>query len=102
MVGARADGARARRGRRGGGAIGHGEDPPFEADDERAVYAVARQLAHAGCLDREIYDDAHRYLGDAGMVELVSLCGYYTLISFLLNAFAVPLPPDAAPMWAGS
>jgi len=83
-------------------AIGDGEDPPFEADDERAVYAVARQLAHAGCLDREIYDDAHRYLGDAGMVELVSLCGYYTLISFLLNAFAVPLPPDAAPMWAGS
>jgi 4-carboxymuconolactone decarboxylase len=83
-------------------AIGDGEDPPFEADDERAVYAVARQLAHAGGLDRETYDDAHRFLGDAGMVELVSLCGYYTLISFLLNAFAVPLPPDAAPMWAGS
>jgi hypothetical protein len=36
------------------------------------------------------------------MVELVSLCGYYTLISFLLNAFAVPLPPDALPMWAES
>jgi hypothetical protein len=35
-------------------------------------------------------------------VELVSLCGYYTLISFLLNAFAVPLPPDASPMWEGS
>jgi hypothetical protein len=34
------------------------------------------------------------------MVELVSLCGYYTLISFLLNALAVPLPPGAAPMWA--
>jgi hypothetical protein len=36
------------------------------------------------------------------MVELVSLCGYYTLISFLLNAFTVPLPPDALPMRAGS
>jgi hypothetical protein len=23
-------------------AIGRGEDPPFEADDERAIYAVAR------------------------------------------------------------
>jgi hypothetical protein len=30
----------------------------------------------------------------------VSLCGYYTLISFLLNAFTVALPPDALPMWA--
>jgi 4-carboxymuconolactone decarboxylase len=83
-------------------AIGRGEDPPFEADDERAVYTVARQLSHSGRLDQETYDAAHRFLGDAGMVELVSLCGYYTLVSFLLNAFTVPLPPDAAPMWAGS
>ena len=82
-------------------AIGRGADPPFEADDERAVYAVARQLGHSGHLDQETYDAAHRFLGDAGMVELVSLCGYYALVSFLLNAFAVPLPPDAAPMWAG-
>jgi 4-carboxymuconolactone decarboxylase len=80
-------------------AIGRGEDPPFEADDERAVYAVARQLGHSGRLDQDAYDAAHRVLGDAGMVELVSLCGYYTLISYLLNAFAVPLPPGAAPMW---
>ena len=83
-------------------AIGRGEDPPFEADDERAVYAAARQLGHSGRLDQETYDAAHRFLGDAGMVELVSLCGYYTLVSFLLNALVVPLPPDATPMWAGS
>jgi hypothetical protein len=25
-----------------------------------------------------------------------------TLISFLLNAFTVPLPPGTTPMWAGS
>jgi hypothetical protein len=36
------------------------------------------------------------------MVELVSLCGYYTLISFLLNGFEVPLPPGAKPMWEGA
>jgi 4-carboxymuconolactone decarboxylase len=83
-------------------AIGRGEDPPFEADDERAVYAVARQLSDSGRLDQGTYDAAHRFLGDAGMVELVALCGYYTLVSFLLNAFTVPLPPDALPMWAES
>ena len=80
-------------------AIARGEDPPFEADDERAVYSVARQLGRSGRLDQETYDAAHGFLGDAGMVELVSLCGYYTMISFLLNTFAVPLPPGAAPMW---
>jgi hypothetical protein len=33
------------------------------------------------------------------MVELVAICGYYTLISFLLNAFEVPLPDGATPAW---
>jgi 4-carboxymuconolactone decarboxylase len=80
-------------------AIGRGGEPPFEADDERAVYAVARQLSVHGRVDRAAYDAGHAFLGDAGMVELVSLCGYYTLISFLLNAFDVPLPPGAEPMW---
>jgi 4-carboxymuconolactone decarboxylase len=80
-------------------AIGRGEDPPFAADDERAVYAVASQLTQTGQLSQEAYDAAQRLLGDAGVVQLVSLCGYYTAISFLLNAFAVPLPPGAAAQW---
>ena len=81
-------------------AIGRGEDPPFEADDERAVYAVARQLTETGKLSQDSYDAARELLGDEGLVELVTLCGYYTLISFLLNAFDVPLPAGASPQWA--
>jgi 4-carboxymuconolactone decarboxylase len=80
-------------------AIGRGEEPSFAADDERAVYAIARQLTQTGRVSQDAYDAAQRLLGDTGVVELVSLCGYYTLISFLLNAFAVPLPPDVSPQW---
>jgi 4-carboxymuconolactone decarboxylase len=80
-------------------AIGRGADPPFEADDERVVYTVARQLTADGQLDQDAFAAAQRLLGDAGVVELVSLCGYYTLVSFLLNAFTVPLPPGAAATW---
>jgi len=80
-------------------AIGRGDEPPFEADDERIVYQVARELISTGRLSQEAYDAAQRFLGDQGMVELVALCGYYTLISYLLNAFAVPLPPGAVPRW---
>jgi 4-carboxymuconolactone decarboxylase len=78
-------------------AIGRGEDPPFTDGDERTVYLAARQLTDDGQLDAGAYDAAQRLLGDAGLVELVSLCGYYTLISYLLNAFEVPLPPDGTP-----
>lgn len=80
-------------------AIGRADEPPFKAEDERVVYQVARELTSTGRVSQETYDAAHRLLGDQGMVELVSLCGYYTLISFLLNAFAVPLPTDAVPQW---
>jgi 4-carboxymuconolactone decarboxylase len=83
-------------------AIGTGQEPPFIADDERIVHAVATQLARSGRVDAAVYQEAHGLLGDAGMVELVALCGYYTLISFLLNAFDVPVPAGAAPMWPGS
>jgi 4-carboxymuconolactone decarboxylase len=80
-------------------AIGRGGEPPFEADDERVVHEVARQLAETGRVSQEAYDAARRLLPESGLVELVSLCGYYTLISFLLNAFTVPLPPGAQPAW---
>jgi 4-carboxymuconolactone decarboxylase len=84
-------------------AISRGEEPPFgpDAADEQVVYTVARQLVTAGQISPGAYADAQQLLGDAGMVELVSLCGYYSLISFLLNAFSVPLPPGATPVFSG-
>lgn len=83
-------------------AIGRGANPPFAADDELIVYDVARSLASRGYVPQRTYDSGHALLGDTGMVELVALCGYYTLISFLLNAFSVPLPAGEAPMWPPS
>jgi 4-carboxymuconolactone decarboxylase len=80
-------------------AIGRGEDPPFAAEDEHTIYTAAHQLTGTGRLTETAHADARQLLGDAGLVELVSLCGYYTLISFLLNAFAVPLPPGAESQW---
>ena len=83
-------------------AIAAGQDPPFRADDERTVYALARELSQTGRVGQDAYAAAQRLLGDAGLVELVSLCGYYTLISFLLNAFEVPLPPGVPAVWDGA
>lgn len=84
-------------------AIGRGDaEPPFQAEDERVVHAVASKLTAAGQLDQATYEAAHALLGDQGMVELVALCGYYTLVSYLLNAFDVPLPPGARQRWGSA
>lgn len=82
-------------------AIGSGAPPPFASPDERAVYALAQQLTRTGRVDDATYRDAHDYLGDAGLVELVALCGYYATVSYLLNAFQVPLPSGATVRWPG-
>ncbi len=77
-------------------AIARGETPAMP-DDERVVHAVARQLVDDGHVEQATYDAARELLGDRGVVELITLCGYYTLVSFTLNAFDVPLPAGRHP-----
>lgn len=79
-----------------------GEVPAFDRDDERVVYAVATQLLNDRRVTDEVYAEAERLLGEAGMVELVTLIGYYCLISMLLNLFEVPLPPGGVESWPES
>ena len=83
-------------------AIGAGKEPEFTADDERVVHAAARELVLSGRLSPASYAAARDLLGDTGVVELVALCGYYTTISFLLNAFEVPPPTGVEPMWTSA
>ena len=80
-------------------AIRRGDVPAFSDDGERVVHTVAAELVTTGSLGEATYADAERQLGPAALVELVSLCGYYTLVSFTLNAFTVPLPPGVASAW---
>ena len=80
-------------------AIAQGATPALP-DDERMVHAVARQLVDDGHVDQATYAAARQLLGDRGMVELVTLCGYYTLVSFTLNAFEVPLPAGEETIWS--
>ncbi len=76
-----------------------GEVPSFDRDDEQTVYEVATQLLNDRRVNDATYASAESLLGEAGMVELVALIGYYCLISMLLNLFEVPLPGDAEPIW---
>ena len=79
-------------------AIARREQPTLP-DDERLVHDVARQLVDDGHVDQATYDAARQLLGDRGIVEIITLCGYYTLVSFTLNAFDVALPPGEQQTW---
>ena len=73
-------------------AIHRGERPRLSDPVEGAVYALTSALLETGRVDPAAYDEARARLGDGGLVELVTLAGYYTLVAFTLNAFEVPLP----------
>lgn len=72
--------------------------PPSGADAEAlTVHRFACELMDTRRVSEQSYRDVADALGDAGAVELVTLLGYYTLISMVLNAFEVPLPAGEKP-----
>ena len=80
-------------------ALAAGEDPPLTRADEVTVHRVVRGLLDDHRLPDDLYAEAVKLLGEPGLVDLVALAGYYTIVSFVLNAFAVPLPPGHYQRW---
>ena len=72
--------------------------------DQAAGHDVAVQLLRDHRIDDATYQTAVDLLGEGGVIELVTIIGYYCLVSLVLNAFEVPLQagltdpfPDADP-----
>jgi len=63
-------------------------------DDPRAamIYEVAKSLHEGHGLAQGLYDAAIALLGERGVVEIIGLCGYYTMVSMTLNTFEFGLP----------
>ena len=66
--------------------------PEFDDPKGRMIYDVAKSLHEAHGLTKGLYDEAVKLLGERGLVEVIGLCGYYTLVSMTLNAFEFDLP----------
>lgn len=80
-------------------AVADGDEDPPAPDDEALVLSVVRELLRTGRLAAATYEQAQRHLGDAELVELVTAVGYYTLVSFNLNAFEVAPPSSVEARW---
>lgn len=72
-----------------------GRVPKTAAKDERAICEFVRELYKTRRVSEPTYKRVHAFLGDAGMVELVGICGYYAMISMTLNVFRAQLSPEA-------
>ena len=63
----------------------------------QAVYDFSTTLHTTRTVPASLYASAVAALGEQGVVDLVGLLGYYTLVSMTLNAFDIGLPEGEQP-----
>jgi 4-carboxymuconolactone decarboxylase len=73
--------------------------PAFARDDQATVHAVVAELLRSGQVADDVFACAVTAIGEPGIVALVALCGYYSTVSFTLNAFGVDVPPGHEIRW---
>jgi 4-carboxymuconolactone decarboxylase len=66
--------------------------PTFNDPKGRMIYDVAKSLHEGHGLSQALYDEAVKVLTERGVVEVIGLCGYYTMVSMTLNTFQFELP----------
>jgi 4-carboxymuconolactone decarboxylase len=77
-------------------AIARRETPHFPDEKTAVVYDYARAMHETHGVEQALHDRAVAALGERGVVELVGVLGYYTLVSMTLNGFDLGLPDGEA------
>lgn len=78
-----------------------GRRPRAAPRDERAIYDFIKELNDRLRVGDRTYARVKAVLGgDAAMVELVGILGYYALVAMMLNVFRMPPPAGERPPFA--
>jgi 4-carboxymuconolactone decarboxylase len=80
--------------------LARGLRPGEMSVDEAFIYDFVMELQGSKGLSQDTYDTAVDMLGEQGFVELIALVGYFTTMSMILNAAAIPADPasDVPPL----
>jgi 4-carboxymuconolactone decarboxylase len=78
-------------------AIATGKRPNSMDASETAVYNFANELLNTKQVSDPTFKSAVDQFGEHGVVDLVSVMGYYHFVSMILNVDRYPLPPGTKP-----
>jgi 4-carboxymuconolactone decarboxylase len=76
-------------------AIAEGRRPEGMVEEEQILYDLVLELQRNHAVSDVTYARAIDRFGEQGVVETVSLVGYYTMVSMILNTARTPLPAGA-------
>ena len=78
--------------------IAEGRRPTAMQPDEAVVYDFCTELRATRRVSDATLARALNLLGEAGVIELIGVSGYYDVVSMTLNVAEVPLPEGAEPL----
>ncbi|MDH3508143.1 MAG: carboxymuconolactone decarboxylase family protein [Gammaproteobacteria bacterium] len=79
------------------GAIAEGRRPETMTSGQTALYELFNELHQNRSVSEATYAAALAAVGEKGIVDAVSIIGYYTLLAMLMNTALTPLPDGAEP-----
>ena len=83
------------------GEIGMGQRPDFSDVAASVVYDFTRSLLLERRIDDDLFRNAVACLGIRGVVELVGIVGYYSMIAMTVNTFHIQAPDGPMPQGPG-
>ena len=78
--------------------ISKGQRPNFTKAKEEAVFDFAAEANILKNVSDNTYNNLVRILDETAAIDIVGICGYYSLISMTLNVFKVPSDTDKWPL----
>jgi 4-carboxymuconolactone decarboxylase len=78
-------------------AIADGRRPVKMAADEAAIYDFIDELSHNRSVSDATYARAKEQFGERGIIDMIGIHGYYSLLAMILNVSRAPLPEGTKP-----
>ncbi len=78
-------------------AVAEGRRPAGMAMDEATIWDFLDELIRTKTVAQTTYDRAKTMFGERGVIDLVGIHGYYSLLAMVLNVTNAPLPEGAKP-----
>lgn len=78
-------------------ALSAGQEPTTMTDEQAEVYDFTKHVLVKGEPTDTTYDLIAKRFGREGVLDLLSLIGYYSMIAMVLNTSRIPLPEGTVP-----
>ena len=78
-------------------AVAEGRRPEKLAEDEEIVYTLFDEIQRNQSVSDGTYARAVGKIGEQGVVDVMGIAGYYTMLAMVMNTARTPLPGGAKP-----